>query len=256
MNFWRQFSVMARRSIVRTLRQPAVYVPTFILPLASLAVNNGMLGAAARLPGFPIPSYLSFSFSGTFLMAALFAPTIVGVDLAKDIRSGFLSRMALSPVNRHALLLSQLAGLTVVALLQALVFMVVGLLSGVTVSAGVGGAVLIVLLSILTTLGFGAVGMLIALRTGSAEAIGGVFALSFAFFFFSTVSMPRELITEGWFKTIAMVNPITYLVEAPRSLLIIGWDATALLLGFGIATLMIALPLIASANIMKVRLAR
>lgn len=256
MNFWRQFFVMARRSIIRTLRQPEVYVPTFILPLASLAVNTGMLSAAARLPGFPIPSYLSFTFSGTFLMAALFAPTIVGVDLAKDLRSGFLSRLALSPVNRHALLLSQLAGLAVVALLQALVFMAVGLLSGVTVSAGIVGAVLIVLLSILTALGFGAVGMLIALRTGSAEAVGGVFGLSFAFFFFSTVSMPRELITEGWFKTIATLNPVTYLVEAPRSLLIIGWDTAALLSGFSVVALMILLPLIASANIMKVRLAR
>ena len=76
------------------------------------------------------------------------------------------------------------------------------------------------------------------MRTGSAEQVQGLFALALALLFMSSMVMPRNLIEEDWFKTIATYNPMSYLVEAPRSLLIDGWDAEALALGCGIAAVL------------------
>ena len=56
-----------------------------------------------------------------------------------------------------------------------------------------------------------------------------------ALLFLSSMVMPRNLIREIWFEKIATYNPMSYLVEAPRSLLITGWDGEALALGCGIA---------------------
>ena len=63
-----------------------------------------------------------------------------------------------------------------------------------------------------------------------------LFPLFFVFLFLSSMAMPRNLIETDWFRTVATVNPVSYLIECIRSLIIVGWDAEALLLGFGIAT--------------------
>jgi ABC-2 type transport system permease protein len=73
----------------------------------------------------------------------------------------------------------------------------------------------------------------LALRTGSAEAVQGTFPLFFALLFFSSAFFPRETMT-GWFRTVADVNPISYLVEAMRDQVISGVEARATLIGLGV----------------------
>ena len=87
----------------------------------------------------------------------------------------------------------------------------------------------------LITLGFGAIGASLALRTGSGEAVQGLFPLFFVFLFLSSMALPRNLIETDWFRTVATYNPVSYLLEGIRSLLIDGWDVDALLAGFGVA---------------------
>ena len=111
-----QVSQLARRSVMRTFRQPINVVPSFFFPLMLLAVNVGGLQAAANLRGFPTDSYLDFALAFTFLQGALFATTNAGTDLARDIETGFLDRLALTPMRSAALLLGQLAGVVALAL--------------------------------------------------------------------------------------------------------------------------------------------
>jgi ABC-2 type transport system permease protein len=94
----------------------------------------------------------------------------------------------------------------------------------------------ILVLGALTALGFGALGCAAALKTGSGEAVQGLFPLFFVFIFLSSGSLPRNLLRHGWFHTIATWNPISYLIEAFRSLFISGWDATALWRGLAVCT--------------------
>jgi ABC-2 type transport system permease protein len=64
-----------------------------------------------------------------------------------------------------------------------------------------------------------------------------MFPVFFVFLFISSMAMPRNLIEIKWFQTAATLNPVSYLIEGIRSLIVIGWDAEALALGFGVATL-------------------
>jgi ABC-2 type transport system permease protein len=114
----------------------------------------------------------------------------------------------------------------------------------------------VLLLGALTAVAFGAFGCAAALQTGSGEAVQGLFPLFFVFIFLSSSNLPRNLLKTGWFHTIANVNPISYLIEAFRSLYIYGWDATALWRGFGVAIGLTILGLLAVAGAMRTRMQR
>lgn len=251
-----QFTALARRSITRTLRQPAQIVPSMIFPLFLLAVNAGGLNEATKLPGFPTSSYLTFALAVPFIQGGLFSVMNAGTDLAGDVETGFLNRLALTPLRGAVLLAGMLAGVVVLGLVQAIAFVIVGLAAGAGFAAGVGGVAVIFALSLIMSLGFGAVGAFIALRTGSAEAVQGMFPLFFVFLFLSSGSLPRDLIEQEWFRFIATYNPVSYLIEGIRSLLITGWDAEALLLGFGIAAAILVAALAAASAALRTRLVR
>lgn len=227
--------LLVRRSVVRTLRQPANLVFSFVFPLMLLAVSSGGLNAATKIPNFPTNSYLTFALAVPFVQGALFAANSAGTNFAEDIESGFLSRLSLTPLTRGALLAGQLAGVVALGLLQAVVFLAVGQAAGAGFEAGLAGLPVLFALSILITLGFGALGALAALRTGSGEAVQGMFPLFFVLLFLSSNALPRNLMSVDWFRTVATYNPVSYLLEAIRSLLISGWDGEALALGFGCA---------------------
>ncbi|MGH3024295.1 MAG: ABC transporter permease [Gaiellaceae bacterium] len=251
-----QVGHLARRSVVRTLRQPVNIVPSFLFPLILLAVNVGGLGAAEALPGFPTDSYLDFALAFTFMQGALFATTSAGTDLARDIQTGFLDRLALTPMRNAALLAGQLAGIVALALVQATLYLTVGLVAGVRPESGVAGLFVILLLAVLVAIAFGAVGAFLALRTGSGEAVQAMFPLLFVFLFLSSMNLPRNLIEIDWFRTVATINPVSYLIEGIRSLIISGWDAQALALGFGVAVVLGVLALTAASLALRGRLAR
>ena len=94
-----QVWLIAQRSIVRTFRQPGTWIPPLTFPLLLMAVNSNGLRAATHLPGFPTHSFLAFFLPFSFLQGALFASGIAGTDLARDIDTGFLNRLALTPIR-------------------------------------------------------------------------------------------------------------------------------------------------------------
>ncbi len=251
-----QVGQLARRSVLRTLRQPAQIVPALVFPLFLLAVNSGGLKDTTSLPGFPTDSYLTFALAVTFMQGALFSVMNAGTDLARDIETGFLNRLALTPLRGAALLSGLLAGAVVLGLVQAVVYLSVGLIAGAELAAGAAGFAMLVVLSVSVTVAFGSIGLFVALRTGSGEAVQGLFPLFFVFLFFSSLALPLELIQTDWFRTIATANPVSYLLQAFRSLLIEGWNAGELALGFGIAAALLAIGMVAASGALKTRLVR
>lgn len=252
----REIGILAGRSVRRTLRQPILIVPTIVFPLFLLAVNASGLEAATKIPGFPTSSYLDFAISVTFMQGALFAATTAGTELANDIETGFLNRLQLTPLRGTAVLAGQMAGALVLSLIGAISYLVVGLIAGVHIAAGVGGAVVLVALALVVALGFGSIGALFAARTGSSQAVQGLFPLLFVLFFLSSMSLPRPLIAIDWFRTVATWNPVSYLVEGLRSLVITGWDGTALWRGFGVALAVSAGGLLLAASALRTRMER
>jgi ABC-2 type transport system permease protein len=251
-----QIGYLAVRTIVRTARQPANVIGSLAFPLALLAVNSGGLEAATNLRGFPTDSFVAFALAVPFIQGALFSTINAGADLARDIQTGFLNRLSLTPMRGSALLAGQLLGVMAVGVFQAVVYLGVGLAVGVDIEAGVAGALVLLLLAGIIALGFGAIGTFIALRTGSGEAVQSFFPALFVFLFISSMNQPRNLIDIEWFRIAATANPVSYLIESVRSLIISGWDAEALALGFGFAILISLVALTASSWALTERLAR
>jgi ABC-2 type transport system permease protein len=237
-HFGDQVALLARRSVVRTARQPANVVFPLVFPLLLLAVNSSGLKSATHLRGFPTDSYIGFALAVPFIQGALFATMNAGTDLARDIQTGFLNRLALTPMRSFALLAGQLGGVMAMGAIQTVVYLAAGVLAGVEIASGFPGVVVLLLFAMLVSLGFGALGAFLALRTGSGEAIQGIFPLFFVFLFVSSLALPRNLIEVDWFRTAATLNPVSYLIECVRSLIITGWDTEALALGFGIAAVL------------------
>jgi len=254
--FFTQIGHVARRSVVRTLRQPAQIVPSLVFPMMLLAINASGLQRVTKIPGFPTNSFVTFALAIPFMQGALFSVMNAGTDLARDIETGFLNRLALTPLRGAALLVGLLAGALALGVVQAISFLLVGLAAGASFAAGMPGVLVLVALSMLITLGFGAIGLFAALRTGSGEAVQGLFPLFFVFLFLSSMNLPRNLIETDWFRHVATYNPVSYLIEGIRSLLVTGWDGEALALGFGIAAAIAVLGMTAASAALKTRLVR
>jgi ABC-2 type transport system permease protein len=251
-----QVGMLARRSVVRTLRQPAMVVPAILFPLILLSINSSGLESTTMIPGFPTNSYFEFALAIAFVQGALFSANSAGTNVAGDVETGFLNRLSLTPLRRAALMMGQLSGILALGLIQALTFLGVGLVWGAGIEAGVGGAVVIVLLSLTISLAFGCIGAFVALRSGSGEAVQGVFPLFFAALFLSSMALPRDLIEIGWFQTVATYNPVSYMLEGIRSLVITGWDGEALATGFACAGGLALVALIAASSALRTRMVR
>jgi ABC-2 type transport system permease protein len=252
----RQVAMLGRRSVIRTLRQPAMVVPSLVFPLLLLSINSSGLESTTRLPGFPTSSYFEFALAIAFVQGALFSASSAGTNVANDIESGFLNRLSLTPLRRMALMMGQLAGILALGLIQALTFVLVGVAFGAGIEAGFAGALVIVAMSLVITLAFGCIGAFVALRTGSGEAVQGVFPLFFAALFLSSMALPRDLIEINWFQTVATYNPVSYMLEGIRSLVITGWDGEALALGFACAGGVALIALVAASSALRTRMVR
>jgi ABC-2 type transport system permease protein len=252
----RQVGMLARRSVVRTLRQPLMVVPSLLFPLLLLSINSSGLDSTTRLPGFPTDSYFEFALAIAFVQGALFSANSAGTNVASDIESGFLNRLSLTPLRRVALMMGQLAGILALGLIQAVTFLLVGVAFGAGIEAGLGGALVIVAMSLTISLAFGCIGAFVALRSGSGEAVQGVFPLFFAALFLSSMALPRDLIEIDWFQTVATYNPVSYMLEGIRSLVITGWDAEAIALGFACAGGLALIALVAASSALRTRMVR
>ena len=251
-----QIGAVARRSVTRTLRQPASAIPPLVFPVALLAVNAGGLKASTALAGFPTDSFLAFALAVPFIQGALFSTMNAGTDLARDIQTGFLNRLSLTSMRGSALLAGQLAGIIALGLVQAVFYVVVGLVTGVDFQSGAAGILVLLAFAVVVSLGFGALGCFMALRTGSGESIQGLFPMLFVFLFISSMNTPRDLIGVDWFRYAATANPVSYLIECVRTLIVSGWDGEAITLGFGVAAAIAAVSIALSVWALRSRLAR
>ncbi len=243
----RHIRVLGWRSLVDTVRQPVMIFPALFFPLAFLVVIAGGGERAAQIPGFPAESYFAFALAGAFIQGTMLSGVSSGSKLAFDIETGFLDRLVMTPVNSSAILVGHLVGSLAVSMIQLVVFLAAGLIGGVNIHAGLLGIPVMFALALAVGLAFSAAGVIIGVRTGSAEKVQGVFPLFFIIMIFSSYMIPRHLMQADWFRWIATANPATYLIEGVRSLVITGWDAGALVRGFGAAAAIGALTIAGAA---------
>jgi len=246
---------LARRSLISIRREPLAWFPSLFFPLMLLAIFTGSFGQApGRIPGFPpVRGFLDFAVAGSVLQAALLIGTVAGTAMARDIEGGFFDRLILSPVSRLSILLGHLTGAVVLAVALGAFFMAVAVGFGARVDGGLPGALLVLLISALLAIGMGGLGLFLALRTGSSEAVQGAFPLFFILLFFSSAYFPRETM-DGWFRTVADVNPISHLVEGMRAEIVEGITTGSALAGIAAGAGLSAVTLAASGMALRRRL--
>ena len=207
------------------------------------------------IPGFPrVHGFLDFVLSGSVTQGVLIGGVSSGAFLARDIEGGFFDRLVSSPTSRFVLLTHRIAAGVVMAGLQAVVFVVVAMAFGARIAGGVPGFLVLVALAALLAVPIAGLGILLALRTGSAEAVQGAFPLFFALMFFSSTFFPRQTM-HGWFKTVADWNPISHLVEGMRAQVIEGFRPGAAAISLAIIAALAVLTVGGSALALRKRLA-
>ncbi len=232
----RQTGALAWRSVRTTLRIPQSWFPSMFFPLALLAIFTGSFSdAPGRVPGFPpVRGFLDFAVAGSILQGVLIAGTGAGAAFAADMESGFFDRLVASPVSRWAILTGRLGASVAQGIVQGLLFLGIAVAFGVRLDAGVSGLLVVALYAALLAAAIGGLGVILALRTGSGEAVQGTFPLFFVLLFFSSAFFPRQTMI-GWYQTVADVNPISYIVEGMRAQIIDGGDTGTTLIGLALA---------------------
>jgi ABC-2 type transport system permease protein len=225
---------LGRRSLREALRQPDALFMTMFIPIFFLVVNTGQ---AAEL--FPSEStdflkgqgYGAFQLPITLLLAASFG--MAALFLVEEIEGGYFDKLRAIPVPRYSIVLGRLVAEGGKCIVLSTVIVLLALPFGISIASGVAGFVLLVLLSALWGVVYAGFMQLIALKTRSAAATNSGGLIFFPLLFLTPNFVPRDLLTEPM-EIAATVNPVTYLMEALRSLILDDLDWGAILPGFGV----------------------
>jgi ABC-2 type transport system permease protein len=221
---WRDLASVARRALRLVARDPETVIPAVVIPVFFFTVNVGALQSFAE-QGIPGLDFKAFQLP----VAIIFAVTGISraPSLVLDIQNGYFDRLLLTPVRRLTLLLGLMVADFVLIIALTIPVLLLGLVLGVDVATGVLGMLAFCLLSGLWGLAFAGFPYAIALRTGNPAAVNTSFLLFFPFAFLTTSFLPAEALT-GWLRTVSAWNPVTYLLEGLRALLLEGWDGAAI----------------------------
>ena len=222
--------VLARRALVEGMRTPEAIVPTLFIPLFFLVVNVGQ--AAKIFPGSTTDflhgqGYGAFQLPSSMLLAASFGSA--ALFLVEEIEGGYFDKLRATPVPRSAIIVGRLIAEGIKTLLIASVLVLLGLLFGITIASGVLGYVLLVVLTALWAVVYSGYMQVIALKTRSAAATNSAGLIFFPLLFLTPNFVPRDLLTRPM-EIAATFNPVTYLMEAMRSLILVdlAWETIGL----------------------------
>lgn len=237
--FVQQVAMMTWRTLITNIRVPAAVLPSLIISVFFLLVYQASLSGAATffLRG---QSYLGFILPLSVVSAALSGAGVAGQSIVRDIENGYFDKLMLTPISRAALVLGPMIAGAILLVVQTLAIVILGLLLGLQPVTGVAGLAALIGFALLLGIAFSGFTVGVALRTGNAGATQGASFLFFPLSFLTATFVPYDLLT-GWIKTAAFFNPITYILDAGRTLLNVGWDASIVARGLGSVLLMGAL---------------
>jgi ABC-2 type transport system permease protein len=201
------------RSFAGSMREPGLVVPAFVVPPFLLAFSASQLQPLTTLPGFPTDNMVAFAVPIALINGTIFPAISSGIALARDLNSGFFSRLSLTPARRLELLVSVIAGPAFAGVLAQIGTVALGALAGAGLPRDV---VSLLLLLVVLDIAFSAFGVAVALWTESAEAVGATLPLMMAALGLSTVNVPRDYIAVDWFHAVATANPASLIVESFR----------------------------------------
>ncbi len=222
------------RGLKQSTRPRAALIPSLFMPCFFFIITSAAFSSVAKLPGFTATSYLQFYAPAAILMSIFFSSGDAGIDLVVDITSGYLDKLMIAPIHHIAIIVGKLFGVGVRSSIQTTLVIALILIAGGRITTGILGLLTILLLGALFGIAWSAIGMSIALLTRNQRATQSSFILFFPFTFITTSQMPLNLL-HGWYHTAVQINPVTYVLEAIRTLTNVGWESGPILTGFVVA---------------------
>lgn len=205
---------LARREFLRFIRQPARVVGTVLQPILFWVFLGAGFTGSFRPPGMEDMSYLEYFYPGVMVMMMLFASVFASITVIEDRDQGFLQGVLVAPVSRLAIVLGKVLGGTAIALVQVLILSLAAPFLGILPTAG--GAVLLLLGYVLTSLGFAALGFALA---WGMRSTAGFHAVMMVFL------MPLWLLSgalfplsgaPAWLAVPMLANPVTHALTIIR----------------------------------------
>ena len=243
--------VLGQRALREAWRTPEAILPTLFIPLFFLVVNIGQAGKI-----FPAESteflkgqgYGAFQLPQSLLLAASFGTA--ALFLVEEIEGGYFDKLRATPIPRTAIVLGRLIAELAKGTLIAVAVTVLGLIFGITIASGVVGFVLLVALTALWSVVFVGFMQLIALKTRSAAATNSGGLIFFPLLFLTPNFVPRDMLTRPM-EIAATLNPVTYVMEALRSLILVDLDWRHIWPGFLVVAVLGAIMLALNVRMIK-----
>ena len=242
---------LGRRALREAIRQPDALLMTMFIPLFFLIVNTGQ---AAKI--FPTKStgflegqsYGAFQLPITLLLAASFG--MAAVFLVEEIEAGYFDKLRAIPIPRYSIVLGRLVAEGVTGIVLSSVIVLLALPFGISIASGVLGFVLLVALSALWGIVYAGFMQLVALKTRSAAAVNAGGLIFFPLLFLTPNFVPRDLLTRPM-EIAATINPVTYLMEALRSLILDDLVWSKIWPGFAVVAVFGAIMLVLNVRVIQ-----
>ena len=242
---------LGERALREAVRQPDALFMTMFIPIFFLVVNTGQ---AADI--FPSEStdflegqgYGAFQLPITLLLAASFG--MAALFLVEEIESGYFDKLRAIPIPRYSMVLGRLVAEAAKGIVISTVIVLLALPFGITIASGPLGFLLLIGLTTLWGVVYTGFIQLIALKTRSAAAVNSGGLIFFPLLFLTPNFVPRDMLTEPM-EVAATLNPVTYLMEAMRSLILDDLDWEKILPGFAVVALLGVVMLVLNVRMIK-----
>ena len=212
---------LAARAIRESIRQPGVEITNVFIPLFFLAVSTGAIANFSQR-GFGVENYLAFQLPVAVLQAVAGSSAASGIAIVLDMERGYFDKLLLTPASRWSIIIGRVIADAVRAIFFASIMLIAALAAGSGLATGVWGGVLILAMAGLFGGAYSGIGIFIAMRTGNAQAAQAGFLLFFPLLFMAPAFAPLGVF-DDWLRWIATVNPVTYIMEGMRQLVIDGY---------------------------------
>jgi ABC-2 type transport system permease protein len=242
----RDSMVLGARALRESLRTPDALLPTLFIPLFFLVVNTGQ--AARIFPSDDTPfldgqSYAAFQLPVSLLLAASFGSA--ALYLVEEIEGGYFDKLRAAPISRISLVIGRLYSEFAKSIAMSTAMVLIAMAFGIRVSSGFLGFLVLLAIVALWAVAFSGFIMLIALHTRSAAATNAGSLVFFPLLFLTPNFVPREMLARPM-EIAATLNPVTYIMEAVRSLILVGFEWDVIGKGLLVVAALLALMLFLS----------